>query len=323
MGDAALGELMLHLRSLYGGDAEQALLQLAREIGAERTAALIEQARLPQLRCPRCAHNGFYRHGKANNLQRYRCQRCGRTFNCLTNTPLARLRLKDRWPAYFDSLRDPACTVHRAADQVGVHANTSFRWRHRMLDWVKYDRPRTLQGIVEVDETFLLESEKGNKQLVRRARKRGGVARRRGISAEQVNIVVARDRAGATVDFVAGRGALKVASLDTHLLPKLERELERDTLLVTDGNPVYARFARKARIAHSCVNVSEGVRVKGPIHVQNVNAYHSRFKAWLRHFHGVATRYLNNYLGWRWAIDMKRIDDATRFLRAALGVFTT
>jgi len=320
MGDAALGKLLLQLQSLFEGEQEQALLQLARDIGAERTAALIEQARLPQLCCPRCTHSGFYRHGKANNLQRYRCQRCGRTFNCLTNTPLARLRLKDRWPAYFDSLRDPACTVHRAADQVGVHANTSFRWRHRMLDWVKYDRPRTLQGIVEVDETFLLESEKGNKHLVhRRARKRGGMARRCGISAEQVNIVVARDRTGGTVDFVAGRGALKEAALHAQLLPKLERNV----LLVTDGNPVYTRFARKARIAHSCVNVSEGVRVIGPIHVQNVNAYHSRLKAWLRHFHGVATRYLNNYLGWRWAIDMRRIDDATRFLRAALGVFTT
>ena len=320
MGDAALGELLLHLRSLYGGDAEHALLQLAREIGADRTAALIEQARLPQLCCPRCTHNGFYRHGKANNLQRYRCQRCGRTYNCLTNTPLARLRLKDRWLAYCDSLRDPACTVHRAADQVGVHANTSFRWRHRFLDWVKHDRPRSLQGIVEVDETFLLESEKGNQQLRhRRARKRGGAARRRGISAEQVNIVVARDRGGRTVDFVAGRGALKIASLVSHLLPKLES----DVRLVTDGNPVYTRFAHKARIAHNCVNVSEGIRVKGVIHVQNVNAYHSRFKEWLRHFHGVATRYLSNYLGWRWAIDLRRIDDARRFLRAALGVFTT
>ncbi len=320
MGDAALGELMLHLRSLYGGDAEQALLQLAREIGAERTAVLIEQARLPQLCCPRCKHTGFYRHGKANSLQRYRCRRCGRTFNCLTNTPLARLRLKDRWLAYFDSLRDPACTVQRAADQVGVHANTSFRWRHRMLDWARQDRPRTLQGIVEVDETFLLESEKGNKQLVhRRPRKRGGVARRRGISAEQVNIVVARDRSGGTIDFVAGRGALKVARLDTDLLPRLER----DVLLLTDGNPVYARFARKAGIRHRGLNLSKGVRVEGGWHIQNVNAYHSRFKEWLRHFHGVATRYLDNYLGWCWAIDMNRIDNATRFLRAALGDFTT
>ena len=189
-----------------------------------------------------------------------------------------------------------------------------------MLDRVNDDRPRTLQGIVEADETFLLESEKGNKQLVhRRARKRGGVARRRGISAEQVNIVVARDRIGGTIDFVAGRGALKVARLDTHLLPKLER----DVLLLTDGNPVYARFARKAGIQHRGLNLSKGIRAEGAWHIQNVNAYHSRFKEWLRHFHGVATRYLDNYLGWRWAIDMKRIDNATPFLRAALGVFTT
>ena len=67
----------------------------------------------------------------------------------------------------------------------------------------------------------------------------------------------------------------------------------------------------------------EGSCAEGALHIQNINGYHSRFKAWLRHSHGVATRYLNNYLGWRWAIDMRRIDDATRFLRAALGVFTT
>jgi hypothetical protein len=30
----------------------------------------------------------------------------------------------------------------------------------------------------------------------------------------------------------------------------------------------------------------------------NVNAYHSRLKEWLRRFHGVATKNLPNYLGW-------------------------
>jgi hypothetical protein len=30
------------------------------------------------------------------------------------------------------------------------------------------------------------------------------------------------------------------------------------------------------------------------IHVNNVNAYHSRFKEWMRRFHGVATRNLPN-----------------------------
>lgn len=33
-------------------------------------------------------------------------------------------------------------------------------------------------------------------------------------------------------------------------------------------------------------------------HIQNVNAYHSRLKAWIGRFHGVATKYLDHYLGW-------------------------
>ncbi|WP_426116500.1 IS1595 family transposase [Massilia sp. PWRC2] len=317
MDRAAFDRLLRRLRRLGLHEREEVCLEMAHSIFGERTCALIEQAARDRLQCPRCHGTSLYRDGSANGLQRYRCRQCGRSFNALTGTPLARLRHKDRWLSYFDCLRDPACTVQRAADKVGVHANTSFRWRHRFLDWVRFDRPRSLQGIVEVDETFLLESQKGAKQLTRPARRRGGVASRRGISAEQVNIVVARDRAGNTIDFIGGRGALKAASLQRHLLPKLQS----DALLVSDGNPVYRRFTRDAGIAHRAVNLKRKIRVDGAIHVQNVNSYHSRFKGWLRHFNGVATRYLANYLGWRWAIDGNRIDCAESFLRAALRVF--
>ena len=292
-------------------------------VNGERIAALIDQIARETMACPRCASRQFGRHGFANGLQRYRCRACGKTFNGLTGTPLARLRLKDKWLAYFDCLRDPACTVQRAAEKVQVHANTSFRWRHRFLHWVKHDRPATLQGIVEADEMFLLESKKGDKHLERKPRQRGGVAGKRGISDELVNIVVARDRAGGTIDFIAGRGALTADALHDHLLPKLQA----DVMLVTDANAAYRRFALEAGIAHEWVNLSKGVRSRRrenggeAIHVQHVNSYHSRFKNWLRHFHGVATRYLDNYLGWQWAIDMGRIANSEQFLRAALGCF--
>jgi hypothetical protein len=39
--------------------------------------------------------------------------------------------------------------------------------------------------------------------------------------------------------------------------------------------------------------------IDGVFHIQNVNAYDSRLKGWMRRFHGVATQYLENYLGWR------------------------
>jgi len=47
--------------------------------------------------CPHCSSNVFCRWGKSDNLQRYRCKSCKKTFNALTGTPLARLRHKNQW----------------------------------------------------------------------------------------------------------------------------------------------------------------------------------------------------------------------------------
>jgi hypothetical protein len=54
--------------------------------------------------------------------------------------------------------------------------------------------------------------------------------------------------------------------------------------------------------------------------VQNVNAYHQRFKTWLQGFRGVASRYLPNYLGWRWALDGERITSPEQLLSIAISV---
>ena len=104
--------------------------------------------------------------------------------------------------------------------------------------------------------------------------------------------------------------------LDTYLKPVLDV----DSLLVSDGNPTYEAFCKAEKISHEIVNIRQGQRVtKGAYHVQNVNAYHSRFKSWLDRFHGVATKYLPNYLGWR--RDLNRGLTPEKLLRSALGYF--
>ena len=90
---------------------------------------------------------------------------------------------------------------------------------------------------------------------------------------------------------------------------------------MTDGHPAYRAFAREAGISHQAVNLRAGIHVRGAAHVQNVNAYHSRLRDWLRPFHGVATRYLPNYLGWRWILDARRIRSPETLLKATLGAF--
>ena len=57
-------------------------------------------------------------------------------------------------------------------------------------------------------------------------------------------------------------------------------------------------------VSHRAVNLNKGISVlAGVNHIQNANAYHSRLKEWMRGFHGVATKYLDHYLGWRRMIE--------------------
>ena len=143
--------------------------------GLQQVIALIDKVRTRARRCPRCDCPRCYRHGHANDLQRYRCRDCGRTFNDLTGTPLARLRCKGKWLDYCAALL-ASNAIRQSAERVGVHRNTAFRWRHRFLHWVKLDRPQCLTGIVEADEMFLLESQKGSRKLDRAPRKQIGRA---------------------------------------------------------------------------------------------------------------------------------------------------
>jgi ISXO2-like transposase domain len=129
--------------------------------------------------------------------------------------------------------------------------------------------------------------------------------------------VVARDRTGQTADFVAGKGPVTKRQLHRDLAPVLDK----DVLLVTDGNAVYRYFALEAGITHEAVNLRAGIRTRGAVHVQNVNAYHGRFHQWLSRFNGVATRYLRNYLAWRQVLDAKKVDSPTALLKAAAGLF--
>lgn len=48
---------------------------------------------------------------------------------------------------------------------------------------------------------------------------------------------------------------------------------------------------------------SKGEHVWQGCHIQNVNAHTSGLKTWMLRFRGVATKYLDRYLGWRRKID--------------------
>jgi hypothetical protein len=66
------------------------------------------------------------------------------------------------------------------------------------------------------------------------------------------------------------------------------------------------------------VNVKAGIRVRGALHIQNVNGWHSRFKSCLLGFRGVASRYLVHHSKWQRILDDHKLTTPALLLRAAL-----
>ena len=293
---AAVGELTtsqrLELEEVLAGQSPVAA-----------ATAVVEAGLGEERRCPHCGHEKSVRRGKADDLQRFRCKDCGKSFNALTGTPLARLRKKDRWLDFGRSLAE-GDTVLASAERCGVAVSTAFRWRHRFLT-TKPPSP-TLTGIVEADEAFVLLSYKGSRVWERaekglpvteppperKARKRGGTAAKRGLSHEQVPVLVAADRSGTSLS------AVLPADTGDAIKAVLDPVLSKDALLVTDGGKALARCATTMKITHEALNQSAGERVRGELHIQTVNSLHSRLKDFLRRRRGIATKYLEHYLRW-------------------------
>ena len=262
-------------------------------LGDTETSALlaaIEAAVGEDRQCPHCGTPGAISRGKARGLRRYQCKECRKTFNAATGTPLSGLHRKDKWLSFGACLAD-GLTVRASAERCGLAVNTALRWRHRFLA-AKDLKARKLTGIVEADETYVLESRKGARNLERKARRRGGKASKRGLSDEQVPVLVVADRSGATVCAV-----LPAVNADT-LREVIAPVVDEDIVLVTDGHRADPRCAAAIGAHHEALNLSRSERVRGAFHIQTVNNRHSRLKDFLRRYRGVATRHLDNYLRW-------------------------
>jgi transposase-like protein len=258
----------------------------------------VGQDRIANFGCPHCGGERVHRWGRDSGKPRYRCTNCGKTFTPLTGTPLAGLHHPERWHDQAQALISGE-SLAQAAARCDVDPTTAFRWRHRFLAALNLDKPASLAGLVEADETFILESFKGKRtDLPRKSRARGGKASKRGLSAEQIPVIVARDRTGATTDAVLP--SLDAASLTAALGTTISRPAE----LCCDGGSAITAFARRARIKFHALPAPGLPKPGAPdIHINNVNAYHGRLKEWMRHFHGVATKNLPSYLSWRRTIE--------------------
>ena len=116
--------------------------------------------------CPHCGSALTVRWGGFAGRQRYRCKSCKRTFSDLTRTAFAYTKRIGSWPHYLVLVRQGR-SLRAAAQQVGVHVSTAFRWRHSLLASMRAADSLVLDGTVELVEISFARSMKGSRNLAR------------------------------------------------------------------------------------------------------------------------------------------------------------
>ncbi len=276
-----------------------------------------EQLNTKSGKCPHCnslkyTKNGFEKDG----VQRYKCNNCNRSFNSYTGTWLAKINRKELLIPYIKLMRQ-GLSLDKIKNILKINKKTAFDWRHKISASVDSIDENEFKGITESDETFFLYSEKGSQSISRNSRKRGGKASKRGISGEQVASIITMDRNKNVNMKVAGFGRIKKSDIEKAIGSKINEQ----TILCSDGHMSYKGFALDKDLEHHVLraNLKQYVKEK-KYHLQHVNSADSRLKSWINgKMHGVATKYLQNYLYWfRINEKFKEIDIIHKAITSAL-----
>ncbi len=226
--------------------------------------------------CPRCGsldiRNSYTR-------SQYDCGSCGYQFSVLTGTMFHDTHLPlPKWfmAIYLMVEARKGISANQMKRTLNVSYKTAWYLCHRIRNAMTEHNPEPLNGIVEVDETFIGGKRrnvghgyKGNKTAVVGAVERGGDVR--------MQVISERDRKTL-------HGFIK-----NHTAPDTEA-------IYTDDWPAYRGIADHDT-KHETVNHSAEEWVRGDVHTNTVEGIWSLFKrSVVDSYHKLSTKHLDAYL---------------------------
>ena len=244
--------------------------------------------------CPYCNSNKICKngsnHSKGVRIQKFKCNNCNKNYTIKTNTIFYYTHKNiEIWQEYIE-LFSQGLSLRKIVEKMNnqISLPTAFYWRHKILKVlsnINDDGNSKLGGIVEADETFFEESQKGSRKMTRKPRKRG-YSSYVGDKKTKICVLTAIDRNKSSFTKPVGFGGLEK---DDVLL--LQRHLVKDSILITDGNRTY-RNLHDVKLK----SLKFGKPENKIYHLNTINSFHSHLKKFMIRFNGVATKYLDYYV---------------------------
>ena len=234
--------------------------------------------------CITCG-NVAVKNGTKAGVQQYICKSCGKSFSERASSAISNSHASDAvWKAV---IRDTVSgiSLDKTAAELEMAHSTVFNMRHKILNAIEQEilaNPTMLEGTCEVDETYVLECEKGSEfpYYHHREPRNNGKALRQGLSEEYICLCTSATSEG---KFIA-----KAVNRATPSKDETEEvfgsRIEDDTLLLVDGNRSYNTLKDRCIVVKT--SVQDRIRI---------NRFHSFIKERIARARGFATKNLNRY----------------------------
>ena len=226
-------------------------------------------------RCPHCHSNKINKNGTAHkNLPQFICRNCKKTYTIRTNTIFYYSKKNiNVWREYIE-LFSQGLSLRKIVTEMDnkINLKTAFLWRHKILEVMKhFDNHDKLDGIVEADETFFEESQKGARKV------KGRDARKRGYSCysytqkKKVCVLTAIDRNKHSFNKPVCYG-----HIGTEQTMILQHRISNGSILITDGEHSYRRL-KDVKLKQ----LKFGKPQSKVYHLSNINNFHSKLKQFM------------------------------------------
>lgn len=211
--------------------------------------------------CPKCKSSIIVKNGKRpNGIQEYKCKDCRTKFTKFTNTILEKTRWHwDIWVKVLEmtinnfSIKKMVNVLEKDYGCTNINEKTIWLWRMKLIHSIANLPQPKLTGNIQIDETFIRESQKGSRNLVsyikgeERVERYGYNPSKYGImGSEFATINTAIDNRGYSVCFVSWLG-----KLSSELFVDLFDEyLESPLYICTYSNSIYNKYCKINNIPH-------------------------------------------------------------------------
>jgi len=130
-------------------------------------------------------------------------------------------------------------SLREIASKMDISLKTAFDWRHKILTTFEELNKTKFNGIVEVDDVWILKNEKGRRGLIK-PKKRGGTSKR-GDNKDLAKVLFSVDRSKNIDLTLACMGRIKKKDLDKILRSKVSADTN---IICSDKHPSIKSFTK-------------------------------------------------------------------------------